>query len=584
MQEARSNQVRGRGQVWAALFLLLFVALAARLFAIQILRHDHYVRKAEATRGRRWPINAPRGNIYDRNGRPLAVNLKLYAVAADPELIDDPTATAGGLAALLRISPTDLEARLRGKPGSRYILLCDSVDEQVAEAIRQLGHPGIIVSTEWKRVYPHGDLAGAVLGFVGADRHGLSGIEAAREARLTGEQGERLVVLDGRLPRSRRQIPGRTVVSKEMVPGSSITLTIEQEIQAIAEEELAAAVESANAAGGSAVVMDPRSGEVLALATQPGFDPNEYQNYDPATWVNQAVSSPNEPGSTFKVVTACIALEEGVMDHGEIYQCTGTRPIGRRTISCALHGGTRAHGPVDLDKMVVVSCNTGMATVALALGEERLYRWARRLGFGQKTGIELAGESSGILPHPGNWSQARVANIGFGQGISVTPLQLLSAYCAVANGGSRVHPRLVQSIVHPDGTIEQCRPPAAEKVLSPETCARVARDLERVVEEGTGKTARLRGWRAAGKTGTAQKPTPEMGFRSGKYLGSFIGFAPSREPRLAVLVSIDEPKGVHYGGVVAAPAFRNICERSLSYLRVPPDETPAARAAAGRGA
>lgn len=584
MQEARINQVMGRAQVWTALFLLLFAALAVRLFAIQILRHDYYVRKAEATRGRQWPINAPRGNIYDRNGRPLALNLKLYAVAADPGLIDDPTATAGNLAALLRTSPTDLEARLRGKPGSRYVLLCDSVDEQVAEAIRQLGHPGIIVSTEWKRVYPHGDLAGAVLGFVGADRHGLSGIEAALNVPLTGDQGERLVVLDGRLPRSRRQIPGRTVVSKEMVPGSSITLTIDQEIQAIAEEELAAAVESANAAGGCAVVMDPRSGQVLALATQPGFDPNEYQSYDPTTWVNQAVSSPNEPGSTFKAVTACIAIEEGVMANGEIHQCTGTRPIGRRSISCALHGGTRAHGPVDLDKMVVVSCNTGMSTVALALGEERLYRGAKRLGFGEKTGIELAGESSGILPRPGNWSQARVANVGFGQGISVTPVQLLSAYCIVANGGSRVHPRLVQSIVHPDGTIEQCRPPAAEKVLSPETCARVAKDLERVVEEGTGKTARLRGWRAAGKTGTAQKPTPEMGFRSGKYLGSFIGFAPSREPRLAVLVSIDEPKGVHYGGVVAAPAFRNICERSLSYLRVPPDETPAARAAAGRGA
>ena len=584
MQEARGNQVRGRGQIWAALFLLLFVALAARLFAIQVLRHDHYVRKAEATRGRRWPINAPRGNIYDRNERPLALNLKLYAVAADPELIDDPTATAGDLVALLRISPADLEARLRGKPGSRYVLLCDSVDEQVAEAIRQLGHPGIIVSTEWKRVYPHGDLAGAVLGFVGADRHGLSGIEAALEARLTGDQGERLVVLDGRLPRSRRQIPGRTVISKEMVPGRSITLTIDQEIQAIAEEELAAAVESANAAGGSAVVMDPCSGEVLALATRPGFDPNEYQSYDPETWVNQAVSSPNEPGSTFKVVTACIALEEGVMDRGEIYQCTGTRPIGRRTISCALHGGTRAHGPVDLDKMVVVSCNTGMSTLALALGEKRLYRWARRLGFGQKTGIELAGESSGILPRPGNWSQARVANIGFGQGISVTPLQLLSAFCTVANGGGQVHPRLVQSIAHPDGTVEQCRPPAAEEVLSPETCARVTRALERVVEEGTGKTARLRGWRAAGKTGTAQKPTPEMGFRSGKYLGSFIGFAPSRQPRIAVLVTIDEPQGIHYGGVVAAPAFRSICERSLSYLRVPPDETPAATAAAGRGA
>lgn len=358
-----------------------------------------------------------------------------------------------------------------------------------------------------------------------------------------------------------------------MVPGSSVVLTLDLDIQAIAEEELAAAVEQANAAGGTAIVMDPNTGEVLALACQPGFDPNEFWRYPKANWTSHAVTSPYEPGSTFKVVTACAAIEEGVMANSETYTCTGTKSIGARTVSCAQHGGKRDHGPVDLDDIIVLSCNTGIATVALELGARRLHEWVERFGFGEETGIELAGESRGILSSPERWSQMRVANLGFGQGIGVTPLQLLSAYSVVANGGWRVKPRLLHAVSDPLGEIVYREPPQTERILSAETAARMRRVMTSVVEEGTGKAAQIPGRLVAGKTGTAQKPTPEAGFRSGKYIGSFAGFVPADDPKLACIVVIDEPRNGHYGGVVAAPAFRAICERALTRLRVPPSAT-----------
>jgi stage V sporulation protein D (sporulation-specific penicillin-binding protein) len=370
------------------------------------------------------------------------------------------------------------------------------------------------------------------------------------------------------------------MVTRQMVPGNSAVLTVDLDIQSIAEEELAKAVENARAAGGAAIVMDPKTGEVLALASQPGFDPNEFWRYPRQNWVPHSVASPYEPGSTFKVITACAAIEEGVMSHGETYNCTGSRAVGRHTINCARHAGSGAHGVVDLDEMIVKSCNVGMATVAMALGADRLHKWVARFGFGEKTGIELAGESRGIVASPSRWSLVQLANIGFGQGISVTPIQLLSAYCAVANGGYRVYPRVIKAITTPDGGIEYPEPPKRERLLSEATAERMRRVMTRVVEEGTGKAARIPGRLVAGKTGTAQKPTPGAGFRAGLYIGSFIGFAPADDPKLAVIVMIDEPHNGYYGAVVAAPAFRAICQRALTQLRVPPN-APAGKVGPG---
>jgi stage V sporulation protein D (sporulation-specific penicillin-binding protein) len=409
------------------------------------------------------------------------------------------------------------------------------------------------------------------LGFTGNDRAGLNGIERSLDKRLAGTDGEMLVVLDGRLPKSRAEIPGRTVVTRQMVPGSSVVLTIDLDIQSIAEEELDNAVRNARAKGGAAIVMDPSTGEVLALASQPGFDPNEFGRYPPESWVPHSVISPYEPGSTFKVITACAAIEEGVMSHDETYNCTGRRPVGNRAVNCARHAGSSAHGVVDLDEMIVKSCNVGMATVAMGLGNDRLYRWVRKFGFGDRTGIELSSESRGIVARADSWSLMQLTNVGFGQGISVTPLQLLSAYSAIANGGYRVYPRVIKAVSDPSGGIEYPDPPKRERILSEATCERMRQVMTRVVEEGTGKVARIPGRLVAGKTGTAQKPTPEAGFRSGLYIGSFAGFVPADDPKLAVIVVIDEPHNGYYGSVVAAPAFRAICQRALTHLRVPPN-------------
>ncbi len=272
-------------------------------------------------------------------------------------------------------------------------------------------------------------------------------------------------------------------------------------------------------------------------------------------------------------ITACAAIEEDIMADGQTHVCSGTMSIGRRTIGCALHHGTRAHGELDLDQMVIKSCNVGLASTALSLGADRMYRWAKRFGFGERSGIELLGESPGRLTAPARWSQVQIANIGFGQGISVTPLQLLSAYCTIANGGRRVHPHVVQ-------LVREARP---EQIISAATSERMRAVLEMVVQEGTGTIVQIPGRRVAGKTGTAQKWTPEEGYRSGKYIASFVGFAPADNPRLAILVVIDEPTNGHYGGVVAGPAFRGICERALSHLRVPPEDRYLAAGVASPG-
>jgi cell division protein FtsI (penicillin-binding protein 3) len=583
MSATGDRQIAHRGRVWSAIAAAFFLALAGRLWSLQVTHHEHYLALGERSGVRRWPIPAPRGAIFDRNGEPLAVNLKLYSVAADPGCIKDAAKTAAQLSPLLRKSAREIEQELKQPPGVRWVLLKRSVDEPLAAAIRRLRDPGLIIVDGWRRVYPQRELAGAVLGFVGADGKGLAGVEAGLDRRLSGVEGEMQVVLDGRRPGSRDQIPGLTQVRKAMVPGSSVVLTLDVQIQAIVEEELKAAVEAAGAAGGTAVAMDPQTGEVLALATVPGFDPNDYRSYPRETWVSNAVAAPYEPGSTFKLVTACAALEEGVMSRGETVTCEGSRRVGNRTISCALHHGSRAHGTLDLDGMVVESCNVGMATVALKLGADRMHRWARRFGFGERTGIEIPGESPGMLSPPGRWPDIQVANIGFGQGVSVTPLQLLAAYCAVANGGRRVYPHLVRTIRDAAGKVEHPPVREGERILSRETCDHMKRVLERVVEEGTGTAAAIANRRVAGKTGTAQKARPGAGYSSNKHIASFVGFSPVDDPRLAVLVVIDEPTGSQYGGTVAAPVFRAICERVLTYLRVPPDRPVTEQAAAGQG-
>jgi len=589
----RRRGFQSRLRLWAFLLTAVLFLLAGRLIHLQVFRHSHYLRRARASHLRKWLLPAPRGAILDRNGTSLAVSIIHKSVFADPSLFPGnfPAAVSEGsfmqtrtgaamvhrnqenaegeehlleVASLLGMDPAYLQQQLK-VPG-QFLRLKRFVPESLAKRVAGLKLRWLGLVEEEKRVYPYGAMAAQTLGFVGSDGQGLAGIEAGQNSLLAGRPGKVCLEVDAR----GRPIPGLRAVKVSPRPGRDLTLTIDAPLQQIAEMELARGVKAASASGGMVLMMDPDNGEILALASQPAFDPNSFQQTPPHRWVNPAVVGAYEPGSTFKLVVACAVLEEGILLPSTRVFCSGEKAIGRHIIHCSVHGGTRAHGEVDLEKIIEKSCNIGAATLALRLGAERFAHYVKALGFGEKTGIELAAESPGLLSPSSTWSDIRLANLGFGQGISVTPLQLLRAYCVVANGGRLVRPHLVQ------------KPPwendRGVRVLSEETARQMRRLLVQVIENGTGKTAAVQGYLVAGKTGTAQKPLPGMGYRSEKYIASFIGFVPAENPRLALLVLLDEPKGSHYGGVVAAPIFREVAKQALLRLAIPSAEMEIASA------
>lgn len=564
---------------WFAFFGLCVFGLGAWLFVIQVPLHPGFEKQALKLQRVRADLLGTRGTIYDRNGVPLAFSRVCDSLFADPARIDASQDPAEALAPALGCAPAEIENALAKR--GRFVWLRRRADDDVAAQVRALcerhrgpqGKPveglrGIGFKREKKRLYPYGSLAGQTLGLVRDNDTGGAGIEAAFDPILSGRDGYLVAEVDG--SKHRRVIPGRRL--REVAPraGRDVYLTIDVRIQEMAEAALREGVEKYQAAGGTAIVLDPMTGEVLALANYPSMDPNRYRDYEREAWRNPAVVCVYEPGSTFKLVAACAALEYGGLTPASpVINCAGSKAIGRRTIHCALHGGSRAHGRLDLHGVVVKSCNIGAATLALSVGRDKFHRALRALGFTQRTGIGLPGEAAGSVPAPAAWSDIRLANLGFGQGITVTAPQLLAAYSAVAAGGILPQVHLVDRIGG-DGEPARKLPYHGRRALSPRVAEVMASMLRDVVTEGTGKTAQVEGFTVAGKTGTAQKPTPEAGYASGKYIGSFVGFAPAEDPRIAILVIIDEPQGSHYGGVVAAPVFRDIARRGLAYLGMPP--------------
>jgi cell division protein FtsI/penicillin-binding protein 2 len=571
-----------RLRFWVLLLLVIFGFISLKLVKLQLFNHAYYLKRAQASHVRQRIMLGARGTILDRNGKTLASSLTRQSVFIDPTLYPEnlPAAKAGdpkltpvkgdnakavsALADLLKIPATSIEEKL-AQPG-RFFWLKRSLSEEEAQPIidlkaqRKLRWIGL--QREDKRFYPHEEMAAQTLGFVGEEGSGLAGIEAAYNKVLGGRPGRISMEVDAR----GRPIPGLRSVNAP-TPGRDITLTLDSDLQQIAEAELAKGIKSAQAAAGSAIIMDPRNGEILALASQPAFDPNGVKKADASRLVNPVVVRAYEPGSTFKLIVACACLEEGWKTSDLHVHCTGALPIGRRTIHDA-HGS--GHGDLDLGGIIEESCNIGAASLGLRLGRENLAHYVNLLGFGQKTGIELFGESPGQVPPVKQWSDIRTANIAFGQGLSVTPLQLLRAYCVVGNGGYLVRPHLMLD--------KTAAPPPKVRVLSETTAEQMRRLLIRVVETGTGKTAAITGYVVGGKTGTAQKAIPGVGYRSGKYIGSFIGLVPADNPRLAILVLMDEPKSGYYGGVVAAPVFREIARQALLHLALPPQQAKIALA------
>lgn len=560
----------------AKIFLVLFAAfffLSLRLIWIQFVRGEELQLQALDNRLREVPVEAKRGTIYDRNLRELAISISadyIYAIPSQVRNSGEAERIAKELSEILDMPEENIYNKITDK-GSWFKYIARKVDFEKSAAVRELDLPGIHVAEESQRFYPNDFLAAHVLGFAGIDNQGLEGIEVIYDEELRGQRGSILIEFDA----GGRELPHAMHEYIPPVDGNSLVLTIDETIQFIAERELDLLMNSpTNPKSATIVVMDPQTGEILALASRPTYNPNNYGEYPQDYWRNIAVSNSYEPGSTFKVITTAAALEEGVVDSS--YNCTGSVRVGSDTIRC--WRSYNPHGTQTFTQGVQNSCNPVFIEAGLDLEEKEkglFYNYIRDFGFGVKTGLDLPGEASGIMIQEKDLKPINIATIAMGQGIAVTPIQLVSALSAIANDGVLLKPHLVKEIRDKDGNIiREIEPEVVRQVVSKETARQTLAILEEVVSDGTGRNAYIEGYRVGGKTGTAQKAGPG-GYMQGKYVASFLGVAPVDNPRLVALVVVDEPQGYpYYGGTIAAPIFKRVVEDSLHYLGVAPQYNP----------
>ena len=563
--------------VAGGLFAALFALDALRAVDLAVLRGPALARLAAMQHHQRIELLPHRGPIVDRAGEPLALSVDVPSIYVRPRELratgNDPRVAA--LATALHLPARTLRTKLAGR--QPFVWLKRQALPREAEAVARLALPGVYTVTEGRRFYPHGTLAAHVLGFVGIDSQGLEGLEQRYDRVIRGEP--QYLEFD-RDARGREMFTGGVGAAPDH--GNRLELTLDAAIQEATERELASGVASARAAGGAAVVLDPATGEVLALANVPTYNPNEPGDAADRRWRdrvrNRAITDPYEPGSTFKAVLAAAAIEERLVTPGELFFCEhGRFQAGGRTIH-----DSHPYGWLSFAEVIQFSSNIGASKVGERLGRDRYHRYLRAFGFGSRTGIELPGETPGIMRPVETWSRIDLATLSFGQGVSVTPLQMASAFATIANGGTLLRPFVVRRIVTPGGDVVlENGPTAVRRVVSTRSARTTTELLRRVVEEdgGTGAKARLDDFPVAGKTGTAQKVDPATGGYSSKRIGSFVGFVPADEPRAVILVLIDEPSTSSFGGVVAAPVFRAIAGAVLKRLGVePPAPTVLARA------
>ena len=547
---------RARRNRWGLVILVaLLVVVVGRLAVVQGVDGADYAYQAQQSRLRTFAVPALRGQVLDRSGAPFAYTLDASKVTADPDLIQDPAETAEALTDLLRV-PVPVLTRLLSKEG-RYAVLAEEVPPETTEAVEALDLPGIFFEPDPVRTYPAGEVGGQVVGFVNSEGKG-AGIEYRYQDQLAGTPGERRVeVGSGGHP-----IPSGIDESTPAVDGSSVTLTIDQDLQYVTEQKLAKACADGATSRGSAVVLDVRTGEVRAMASCPGFDPREASRTDPALLGNPTVQSVYEPGSVMKAATMAAALEEGVATPEKVLTVDGHIQAGDRTVYDA-----HDHEPIKwtVTGILAKSSNVGTIMLAREVGDATLERYMRAFGIGSRTGVELPAESPGIFQPSEEWDPGRAANVPIGQGVSVTTLQMASVYQAIANDGVRVEPRVVVSLTAPDGTVTEAPDGESTRVISEDTAEDLAYMLEAVVgPEGTAPLAAIEGFRVAGKTGTAQRANPETGgYAGGGYVTTFAGFAPADDPRYVVAVDLERPTSSAEGGQVAAPVFAEIMRQSL---------------------
>lgn len=562
MKDEREKWARIRIIMVGTVFGLMFLTVVGRAFYLQILQHEDLVKKADKQHEHRVDLTQARGSILDRNGTTLAESINMDSCYAEPRRIKDVDGTAAVLAPILGVTKDELIAKL--SVNKSFIWVERWLAPEIATRVRNMKLPGIGFAPESKRFYPNMEIAAHVVGFTGQDPNGLEGIELKYDSTILGNAGYMITERDA----LGRNIAIKKTVIKNSSPGKSVILTLDKTIQFIAEKELAKAVKESNAKSGMALVMESDTGRVLAMANYPTFNPNAYSRYSLAQLRNQSVTDSFEPGSTFKVFTVAAALDAGTIKSTDVYNCeNGSYRIADRIIR-----DDHPQSRLTVSEIIKYSSNIGSAKIGLKMGEEKLSSYLRSFGFGSRTGIDLPGETPGNLKK--QWYGVELATATFGQGISLSTIQLATALSAIANGGNLMRPYLVEQILDDSGTVMQkFEPQVVRRVISPDTAQKVTKMMETVtVDGGTGTRAALDGYLVAGKTGTAQKVDPvTRTYSPTKRIGSFVGFVPADKPKLTIAVIIDEPQGVKYGGVVAAPAFRVIAQNTLAYLKIQPN-------------
>jgi cell division protein FtsI (penicillin-binding protein 3) len=567
MTELRAEGLRSRTLIFAACLACAFLGLLLRLGYLQVWKHDEYSRLADNQHAKTVPLRAKRGPILDRAGQPLAVSSRADTLYVAPAKVENPARLAGRLAPILGESARDIARRL--SVAKKFAPVRRRLTPEMARAVRELKDPSLALVDDSLRLYPNRELSAQLVGFEGAEGKGLAGIEQTWDAHLAGVDGKAVVERDA----LGREVTGAPIVLKPSVAGQGVVLTIDATLQYLAEKEVDAAWRRTQSKSAMAVAMDPRTGEILAMAIRPTYNPNSFGTATDDDRRVRAVTDPFEPGSTFKVIMAAAALEEGVIHPNDrLYAENGAITVANATIH-----DWKKYGWLTFTEVLQNSSNVGSIKVGLSLGKERYYKYMTAFGFGAPTNLGLPGESRGQLRAPGQWSGLSLATMSIGQEISVTAVQMVAAFGAVANGGRLMQPQIIRAVLDAQGRETRgFEPKPVRQVISPETARTLTEMMVNVVKNGTGHNAAIPGYDVAGKTGTAQKMDPATRrYSRAPGVLSFVGFVPADDPRLVMIVLLDEPKNEKWGSEAAAPIFSAIGREALRYLNVSPrDSSP----------
>ncbi|GGI43335.1 stage V sporulation protein D [Paenibacillus marchantiophytorum] len=566
----RVSNVTVRRRLFTALIIgtVIFTALIFRLAYVQLWIGQDLANKAEDSWRREIPFAPKRGEIQDRNGIALTYSMSTPTILAIPVQLQDPRSVAAKLAEVLQGNEEDIYKQITKKASKNYIKPSGrKITVEKAQEVRDLHIPGIVVAEDNKRYYPFGTLAAHILGFAGIDK-GLTGIEAKYDSQLTGIPGSISYMADA----AGRVLQGTTDTYRSPKDGLNVKLTIDSHLQSVMERELDQAMVQYQAQNVVAIMMDPNNGEILAMGSRPTYEPGNYKEYAAETYNrNLPIWKTYEPGSTFKIITLAAALEEKKVDlKNEQFYDPGFIEVGGARLRCWKRGG---HGSETMLQVVQNSCNPGFVVMGQRLGKEKLFDYISKFGFGKKTGIDLAGEENGIMFKPSQVGPVELATTAFGQGVSVTPIQQITAVSAAINGGKLFKPYVAKSFTNPDTgeVVDVVEPQLVRNVISEGTSKQVREALESVVALGTGRNAFIDGYRVGGKTGTAQKVVNGR-YSPDEHIVSFIGFAPADNPKVVIYAAVDDPKGIQFGGLIAAPLVKNMMADALRYMKVEPDK------------